>query len=185
MERRRSGRGGWGRDLGIFSLSTAQIGAKNREKPSNLVGLTGVLSRNSLEENGLRRYRGLWDLRALVSVSGAICGRKPRCAARSRDAAGGSGACLQRAFHTFPSAVAHRDCGSSLDSWPAIADWTSAFALGDTLAGHRSSGADQAAGRGETNHGRKDTFASRTYVSPPGNSGKRNKLKRQESKREK
>ena len=69
MERRRSGRGGWGRDLGIFPTQRAKIGAKNREKPSNLVGLTGVLFRNPLEENGLRRYRGLWDLHGYFAGS--------------------------------------------------------------------------------------------------------------------
>ena len=165
MERRRSSRGGWGRDLGIFLSQRAQIGAKNREKPSDLVGLTGILSRNALEEKGvaaisglvgltgilcwksfrpqqMRADQNLWDLPASVSVSGAICGRDPRCAARSRDAAGGSGACGRRAFRTFLSAAAHRECGSSSGSWPAIADWTSASAFGDTLAGHRSLGVD-------------------------------------------
>src|SRR6516162_4289154 len=69
MERRRSGRGGWGRDLGIFPSQRAQIGAKNRGKPSDLVGLTGTLSRNPLKENGSRRYRGLWDLQGYFARS--------------------------------------------------------------------------------------------------------------------
>jgi hypothetical protein len=42
--------------------------------------------------------RNLCNLLAPVSVSDAIFGRKPRCAARSRDAGGDRGACNQRAF---------------------------------------------------------------------------------------
>ena len=73
----------------------------------------------------------------LVSVAAAIFGRRPRCAARSRDVAHGSAACSQRACRTFPS-VADKYLGSNPRSWPAIADWTFASASGDTRAGHRS-----------------------------------------------
>ena len=62
MERRRSGRGGWGRDLNIFIPRQAQSRAEGWVKPSDLVGLTPVLSSKSEEKKGLQRYRGLWDL---------------------------------------------------------------------------------------------------------------------------
>src|SRR5437016_14218236 len=105
MAPRRSSWGGWGRDLGIFLSQRAQIGAKNREKPSDLAGLTGILSRNALEEKGvavisglvgltrilcwksfrpqqMRADQNLWDLPSSLSLYGAICGRDPRCVAR-------------------------------------------------------------------------------------------------------
>ncbi len=47
MERRRSGRGGWGRSLGIFIRPRVQRRETGMEKPSNLVGLTGILSAKS------------------------------------------------------------------------------------------------------------------------------------------
>ena len=72
-----------------------------------------------------------------VSVSGAIFGRKLCCAARSRDAAGGRGACSQRAFRTFPFAADRRH-GSNPGSWLAIADWISASAGGDIRVGRKS-----------------------------------------------
>ena len=62
MERRRSGRGGWGRDLSIFTFGRLKLGAEGWVKPSDLVGLTPVLSSKSEEKKGLQRYRGLWDL---------------------------------------------------------------------------------------------------------------------------
>jgi hypothetical protein len=114
MERRRSGRGGWGRDFGIFI--PRQVQTRGREmgiaiescgtyrdsfrqpseggratKISRLVGLTWVMGGKSFRSRQLHADKGLWDLQALISAAGAIFGRKPRCAARSRDAADGSG----------------------------------------------------------------------------------------------
>ena len=77
------------------------------------------------------------DLPATVSVSGAIFGRRLRCAARNRDAAGGRGACSQRAFRTFPSDADKRR-GSNPGSWLAIPDWTSASVGDDIRLDHRS-----------------------------------------------
>src|SRR6184192_1063168 len=42
MERRRSGRGGGGRDFGIFISPRAQSRAEGWEKPSNLADLLGI-----------------------------------------------------------------------------------------------------------------------------------------------
>jgi hypothetical protein len=124
------------------------------------LGLVGILSGNSMKFQGLRQYRVLcdlhgqygWksfrtrslradrvlcDLQAPVSVAGGIFGPESRCAARSRDAAGDSGACIRRAFRTFPFA-AHKHRESNLGSPRAIADWTSALASGGSPADHRS-----------------------------------------------
>jgi len=74
-------------------LGELKVGGKGLGKPSNLVELTPefipILSSKPLKYRGLRRYRGLWNLQAPISAVGAIFGRKPRCAARSRDAADG------------------------------------------------------------------------------------------------
>jgi len=72
----------------------------------------------------------------LVSVADAICGRKPRCAARSRDAADGSVAGSRSAFRTFPFA-ADKHRGSNAGSPSATADWTLASAGDDTPGDHR------------------------------------------------
>jgi len=79
----------------------------------------------------------LWDLQVPISAAGAIFGRKPRCAARSQDAAGGSGASSRRAFRRFPFG-AHKNRENNLGAQPAIADWTSVSACGDSPADHRS-----------------------------------------------
>jgi hypothetical protein len=141
MERRRSGRGGWGRDFGMFISRQVQSRAEGCEKPSKLVeltwGFTAILSRNPMNCQELRRYRGLWNLQKPISAAGAIFGRKPRCAARSRDVADGSAACSRSAFRTFPFAT-HKHRESNPGSQSAIADWTSAFARDDSPADHRS-----------------------------------------------
>src|SRR6516164_968305 len=128
MDRRRSGRGGWGRDFGIFLPRQGQNrGGRLRKaiKPcgtyrdtfqqffgeervtaiSGLVGLTGILAWKSFPTRQLRADQNLWDLQALVSVAGAVFERKPHCAARSRDAAGDSDACDRRAFRTLSFAA--------------------------------------------------------------------------------
>ena len=151
--------------ISAFSfLSGLKVGEQGWERLSDLVQLTrghaAILSRNPMQSQGLRRYRGLWNLhgqcgwksfltRSLradqnlwnfqppVSVAGAIFGQKPRCAARSRDVADGNAAGSWSAFRTFPFAVdKHR--GSNPGSWSAIADRTPASAGGDTPADHRS-----------------------------------------------
>lgn len=80
--------------------------------------------------------RNLCNLPAPVSVSDGIFGRKLRCAARSRDAAGDRGACSQRAFRILLFA-ADKHLWSNPDFRSAIAGWISASAFGDTQAGHR------------------------------------------------
>jgi len=60
----------------------------------------GNMERSSFRE--LRADQDLWDLQAPISAAGDIFGRKPRCAARSRDVADGGGACSRNAFRRFP-----------------------------------------------------------------------------------
>ena len=48
--------------MAFSSLNRGHNRGGRLTKPSNLVGLTGILSRNLLEKRGLQRYRGLWDL---------------------------------------------------------------------------------------------------------------------------
>jgi len=69
----------------------------------------------------LRADQDLWDLQVPISAAGGIFGRKPRCAARSRDVADGSGACNRNAFRKFPFG-AHRSRESNPGACSAIAD---------------------------------------------------------------
>ena len=79
----------------------------------------GNMERSSFRE--LRADQDLWDLQAPISAAGDIFGRKPRCAARSRDVADGSGACSWNAFRKFPFG-AHRSRESNPGACSAIAD---------------------------------------------------------------
>lgn len=131
MERRRSGRGGWGRYFGISSLERGQNrGGRLRKaiKPcgtyrdtfpqsftgervttiSRLVGLTGIAAWKPFPTQQLRADQNLWDLQAPASVADAVFGRNSRCAARSRDALGDSDACRRRVFRILPFAVDKR-----------------------------------------------------------------------------
>jgi hypothetical protein len=74
-----------------------------------------------LDQGSLRADQDSWDLQAPISAAGDIFGRKPRCAARSRDVADGSGACSRNAFRRFPFG-AHRSRESNPGAWSAIAD---------------------------------------------------------------
>jgi hypothetical protein len=160
MERRRSGRGGWGLGFGIFIPQRVQGRGRGLGKAiescgtypgsfrqpseeeritkrSRLVGLTWVRGGKSFRTRQLNADQNLWDLQVPISAAGAIFGRKPRCAARNRDAPGGSDACSRRAFRRFPFG-AHKNRENNLGVRPAIADWTSVSACSDSPADHRS-----------------------------------------------
>jgi hypothetical protein len=102
-----------------------------------LCDLPGQCGGKLFQTRSLRADQGLWDLQVPISAAGDIFGRKSRCAARSRDAADGSGACSRNAFRRFPFG-AHRSRESNPGAWSAIADWTSASACGDSPIGHKS-----------------------------------------------
>ena len=144
MDRRRSGRGGCGRDFGIFLPRQGQNrGGRQRKaiKPcgtyrdtfpqslreervtaiSGLVGLTGILAWKSFPNRQLRADQNLWDLQALVSVAGANFERRLRCAVSSRDAPRGSDAFPRHGFRTFLFEV-HKCRESNRGARSAISD---------------------------------------------------------------
>ena len=86
-----------------------------------LCDLHGLYGEKLFSTRELRADQDLWDLQAPISAAGDIFGRKPRCAARSRDVADGSGACSRNAFRRFPFG-AHGIRESNPGTWSAIAD---------------------------------------------------------------
>jgi len=86
-----------------------------------LCDLHGQCGEKLFPTRELRADQDLWDLQAPISAAGDIFGRKPRCAARSRDVADGSGACSRNAFRKFPFG-AHKSRESNPGACSAIAD---------------------------------------------------------------